>query len=220
MQNKVADQTTLAETYLKPDSNIAPATGDANATVLTAEPAKNLQNSEQNNETLPTPTNQLKNYFLSPGDTLEITVWKEEGLQQQLYLVSPDGIIIFPLIGPIYAAGKTISDIKELITNKLSDFISDPSVTVKLVSNAGNTFFVIGKVNKPGQFSTIRRVDVLQALSIAGGLTVYADSGSLSVIRRKNNEVKVYPFDYDNVIKGQELEQNIMLEPGDTVTVP
>lgn len=164
--------------------------------------------------------NTLTNYQLAPGDSLTISVWKEEGLQEQQYLISPDGTIIFPLVGTVLATGKTITELKDQLAAKLSDFISDPSVTVKLQNNQGNSFFVIGKVNKPGQVFSGRKIDVLQALSLAGGLTIFADSDSISVIRRVGNETKVFPFDYDDVIKGEDLQQNIMLEPGDTVTVP
>lgn len=159
-------------------------------------------------------------YQLSPGDALEITVWKEEGLQQLQILISPDGTIIFPLIGTVGAAGKTITELKDNLSSRLSDYISDPSVTVKLLNNQGNSIFVIGKVNKPGQVFSGRRLDVLQALSLAGGLTIFAKESSISIIRRSGDQVKVFPFDYSDVIDGESLEQNILLEPGDTVTVP
>lgn len=162
----------------------------------------------------------LGNYMLSPGDALEITVWKEEGLQQLQFLIGPDGNIIFPLIGTITVAGRTLNDLKELITFKLSDYIADPSISIKLINNEGNAVFVIGKVNKPGQVVASRRIDVLQALSLAGGLTVFADESSITVQRRIGEEVKVFPFDYSDVIDGEHLEQNILLEPGDTIAVP
>ena len=162
----------------------------------------------------------LATYLLSPGDALEITVWKEEGLQQQQFLIGPDGNIVYPLIGTITAAGRTINDLKELLTVKLADYIADPSVSVKLLNNQGNAIFVIGKVNKPGQVFAGRRIDVLQALSLAGGLTVFASESNISIQRRIGNEIKVFPFDYSNVIEGEDLQQNILLEPGDTITVP
>lgn len=162
----------------------------------------------------------LATYLLAPGDALEITVWKEEGLQQQQFLIGPDGNIVYPLIGTITAAGRTIHDLNELLTVKLADYIADPSVSVKLLNNQGNTIFVIGKVNKPGQVFAGRRVDVLQALSMAGGLTVFANESNISIQRRMGNEIKVFPFDYDDVLDGEDLEQNILLEPGDTITVP
>ncbi|MGR8929970.1 MAG: polysaccharide biosynthesis/export family protein [Gammaproteobacteria bacterium] len=162
----------------------------------------------------------LSTYLLSPGDALEITVWKEEGLQQQQFLIGPDGSIVYPLIGTVTAAGRTINDLKELLTVKLADFIADPSISVKLLSNQGNTVFVIGKVNKPGQVVSGRRIDVLQALSLAGGLTVFADDDNITIQRRVGDKVVVFPFDYSDVINGEDLEQNILLEPGDTVAVP
>lgn len=162
----------------------------------------------------------LGNYMLSPGDALEITVWKEEGLQQLQFLIGPDGNIIYPLIGTITAAGRTLNDLKELITFKLADYIADPSISLKLINNQGNAVFVIGKVNKPGQVVASRRIDVLQALSLAGGLTVFANQSNITIQRRVGNEVKVFPFDYGDVIDGEDLEQNILLEPGDTIAVP
>ncbi|MDD4913462.1 MAG: polysaccharide biosynthesis/export family protein [Methylococcales bacterium] len=179
---------------------------------------------QANTETAPAPAedggSSLSHYLIAPGDALLISVWKEEGLQDQQYLVSPDGNIIFPLIGTINVGGKTTTQIKDILTTKLSDYISEPSITVKLLNNQGNTIFVIGKVAKPGQYFTARKIDVLQALSLAGGLTVYASEGSISILRRNGNQTLVFPFDYSDVIKGEDLEQNILLEPGDTVTVP
>jgi len=175
----------------------------------------------------PQPTAPIKeqqsnvvDYLLAPGDLIEISVWKEEGMQEKQTLVAPDGNITFPLVGTILAAGKPIAALEVAIAGKLADYIADPAVNIKLLQNGGNTIFVIGKVNKPGQFPANRRIDVLQALSLAGGLTVYADANSINVLRRVGNEVKVFPFDYGYVLDGEHLEQNILLEAGDTVTVP
>jgi len=186
----------------------------AETEVLTTQPASNTDV-----VVLKDPEN-LVSYLLSPGDAIEVTVWKEEGLQQLQFLIGPDGNIIYPLIGTITAAGRTINDFKELLTVKMADYIAEPSISVKLLNNQGNSIFVIGKVNKPGQIFSGRRLDVLQALSMAGGLTVFADDDNISIQRRVGNEIKVFPFDYDNVIDGEDLEQNILLEPGDTITVP
>jgi len=175
----------------------------------------------------PLPTAPLKekqtdvvNYLLAPGDLIEISVWKEEGMQKEQILVAPDGNITFPLAGTIMAAGKPMFALEDAIAGRLADYIADPVVNVKLLQSNGNTIFVIGKVNKPGQFPANRRIDVMQALSLAGGLTVYADDDSIHVLRRIGNAIKVFPFDYDEVLDGEHLEQNIILEAGDTVTVP
>ena len=160
------------------------------------------------------------NYLLAPGDLIEISVWKEEALQQQQTLVAPDGNITFPLAGTIMAAGKPMFALEAAIASRLADYIADPVVNVKLLQNNGNSIFVIGKVNKPGQYPANRRIDVLQALSLAGGLTVFADSDSIHILRRVGKEIIVFPFDYDDVVDGEHLEQNIILEAGDTVAVP
>jgi polysaccharide biosynthesis/export protein len=177
------------------------------------------------------PRSDIDNYLLAPGDMLEISVWKEESMQKEQILVAPDGNITFPLVGTVMAAGKPIQALEEAVAAKLADYIADPVVNIKLVQNNGNTIFVIGKVTKPGQYPANRRIDVMQALSLAGGLTVFADTGSIftdifgdggsiHVLRRVGNTVKIFPFDYDDVLKGKHLEQNIILEAGDTVTVP
>jgi len=168
----------------------------------------------------PATTVDLAHYLVAPGDVLEISVWKEEGLQQQQILVAPDGNITFPLAGLIVAAGKTIPSIEDAIATKLAEFIADPVVNVKLLQNGGNSIFVIGKVNRPGQFPVNRPIDVLQALSLAGGLTVFADSDSIRVLRRVGEQVIVFLFDYSDALSGEHLEQNILLQAGDTVTVP
>lgn len=160
------------------------------------------------------------NYLLSPGDFIEISVWKEEGMQKEQTLVAPDGNITFPLAGTLMAAGKPIFALQEAIAGRLANYIADPVVNIKLLQNNGNTIFVIGKVNRPGQYPANRRIDVMQALSLAGGLTVFADEDSIHVLRRVGKETIIFPFDYDDVLDGDHLEQNIILQAGDTVTVP
>ena len=165
-------------------------------------------------------SHHVNSYLLAPGDMIEISVWKEEDMQKVQTLVAPDGNISFPLAGTIVAAGKPMLALEEAIATRLADYITDPVVNIKLLQSTGNSIFVIGKVNKPGQFPTNRRIDVLQALSLAGGLTVFADEDDITIQRRVGNAIKVFPFEYDEVLEGDHLEQNIILEPGDTVTVP
>jgi polysaccharide export outer membrane protein len=208
----------LSESPLLPAGSPANSVSESSAVTPTNVTEASKPNASQ--AAVVTEINPYSNYLLSPGDVLNISVWKEEGLQEQQFLISPDGSIIYPLIGPVLAAGKTISELREVLSAKLADFISDPSITVKLFNNQGNAIFVIGKVNKPGQYFSGRKVDVLQAISLAGGLTVFANDNSISILRRVGSEIKVFPFDYSDVIKGEELQQNILLEPGDTVTVP
>ncbi|MCG8536957.1 MAG: polysaccharide export protein [Pseudomonadales bacterium] len=156
-------------------------------------------------------------YKLQAGDVIEVSVWREEGLQKEL-LIAPDGDISFPLIGSIKAEGSSVKQLRQTIIDKLSEFIPSPSVSVTLLQSAGNVFSVIGKVNRPGQFPMTQSTTVLHALSIAGGMTTYASENSIVVIRRGSQ--KAIPFRYGDIENGKKLEQNILLQSGDVVLVP
>ena len=107
-------------------------------------------------------------YLVQPGDTLQVTVWKEQELQSEV-LVRPDGGLTFPLAGEIAAAGHTVEDIRKVLQGRLVKYIPDPVVTVIVKKAEGSRIFVVGKVNKPGDFALFRPIDVMQALSLAGG---------------------------------------------------
>jgi polysaccharide export outer membrane protein len=158
-------------------------------------------------------------YTINPGDLLEISVWKEPDLQRQV-LVRPDGAFSFPLSGDLVAVGRTVEDVRQELTERLSVFIPDLVVTVTVAEINGNKIFVIGQVRTPGEFVVNPRVDVIQALSIAGGMTPFAESNDIKILRRRNGVQTILRFRYNDVIKGQNLEQNILLEVGDVVLVP
>jgi len=158
-------------------------------------------------------------YGLEPGDIVRISVWREEALDQGV-LVRPDGGISFPLAGELQAEGKTIDELTQEITERLAPYIDNPVVTISLQQNEGNRIYVTGRVNNPGVFLVNRPVDVMQALSMAGGLTPFADKNGITILRRQGNTQVTIPFDYKQVRKGQDLQQNILLQPGDTLIVP
>lgn len=158
-------------------------------------------------------------YKIIPGDVLQITVWKEEELNQEV-LVLNDGTINFPLIGTIDAVGKTTAELQDTIKDKLSKLIPDASVTVAVKAALGHTVSVIGQVTKPGELVMGHDLTVMQALSQAGGLTPYADDGSIIILRRENGKETSIPFPYDDVIRGDDLDKDIVLRPGDVVVVP
>ena len=158
-------------------------------------------------------------YQIGPEDVLEISVWKEEGLKKEV-LVRPDGGISFPLIGEIHAMGKTEGQLQKEITQRLDKFIPDPVVSVSVLKVAGNKIYVIGKVNKPGEYAAGRYVDVMQALSMAGGLTPFAAENGIKVLRKEGGKDTVFRFRYSQVKNGENLEQNIQLKGGDVVVVP
>jgi polysaccharide export outer membrane protein len=167
----------------------------------------------------PAPSIDSSAYRIGPEDVLEISVWREDTLKREV-LVRPDGGISFPLIGDVRAAGRSVAEIREEITKRLDRFIPEPAVSVTVVKTGSQRIYVIGKVAKPGEFPVGRYVDVLQALSMAGGLTSFADGGSIRVMRRDGDRQTVFPFDYGAVSRGQKLEQDVELRSGDVVVVP
>jgi polysaccharide export outer membrane protein len=158
-------------------------------------------------------------YLLGPEDVVEVSVWKEPDMTKQL-IVQPDGKIFYPLIGEIRAAGKTVKQLQEEISKRLEKFVTDASVTVILLKTQYYKFFVTGKVNKPGEFLAGRPTTVLQAISMAGGLTPFASPGNIKIVRKVGGIDEVYPFNYKDVSKGLLLSQDIFLQPGDVVVVP
>ena len=158
-------------------------------------------------------------YQIQPEDVLEISVWKEEGLKKEV-LVRPDGGISFPLIGEIHAMGKTAGQLQKEITERLEKFIPDPVVSIAFLKVVGNKIYVIGKVNKPGEYPAGRYVDVMQILSMAVGLTPFAAENGIKVLRKEDGKDTVFRFRYSQVKKGENLEQNIQLKGGDVVVVP
>jgi len=158
-------------------------------------------------------------YTINPGDLLEISVWKEPDLQREV-LVRPDGAFSFPLSGDIVAVGRTIEDVRTEIAQRLETYIPDLVVTVTVAEIRGNKIFVIGQVKNPGEIVMNPVVDVMQALSIAGGTTPFAQVNNIKILRRQNGNQTIIDFRYGDIIKGQNLSQNILLEVGDVVLVP
>jgi polysaccharide export outer membrane protein len=165
-----------------------------------------------------TPT--LQEYTIQPGDVLEISVWKEDNMVKDV-LVRPDGGITFPLAGEIYTGDKTIAQLQTTLTEKLSSYLSNPVVTISPKQLLGNRIYVIGKVVKPGMFLISSHIDIVQALSMAGGLTPFSAVNDILILRRssdgKQHDIK---FRYGDIEDGNKLKQNILLQSGDTVLVP
>ena len=158
-------------------------------------------------------------YLLQPGDKLEILVWKETDLQRTV-VVRPDGKFSFPLAGEISTQGRSVDQIRTEIETRLKQYISEPVVTVTLSEIGGNRIFVIGQVNKPGMFLMNPQLNVLQALSLAGGTTAFAKVDEIMVIRGSGPEQTTLRFNYGQVSGGRNLAQNVFLESGDVVLVP
>mgnify|MGYP001591630555 FL=1 len=158
-------------------------------------------------------------YKILPGDVLQVSVWKEPDLQLEL-LVRPDGAVSFPLAGEISTRNRSVTELQDELTKRLARFINEPVVTVSVKEVLGNKIYVIGQVNDPGEFVVNPQVDVLQALSMAGGTTAFADLNNIRILRRNRGVQTALSFDYKDVIRGRDLAQNVMLKSGDVVVVP
>jgi polysaccharide export outer membrane protein len=160
-----------------------------------------------------------QDYIVNPGDVLDVAVWKEEDLTKSV-IVRPDGKFSFPLVGELSAVNRTVAQIQTDIGNRLKPYIPDPVVSVAVKSLDGCKVYVIGQVNKPGSFVMNPRISVLQALSLAGGMTPFAATNDIMVLRGAANAQHALPFRYGEVVKGRNLNQNVLLEAGDVVIVP
>jgi len=158
-------------------------------------------------------------YTIGPGDLLEISVWNNPALTKPL-TVMPDGKFHFPLIGEIVASGKTLSVLQKELDQKISAFVPDPNLSVMVQQVNSMPIYVIGKVNQPGRFMLNTNVNVLQALAMAGGLNPFAKSGKIRIFRETDGDTRMLPFEYDRVVQGENMEQNIRLIRGDVVVVP
>lgn len=160
-----------------------------------------------------------RKYTVLPGDVLQVSVWKEPDLQLQV-LVRPDFAFSFPLAGDISTKGRSVVELQAELAKRLSRYISNPVVTISVTQVLGNKVYVIGQVNKPGVFVVNPQVDVMQALSMAGGLTAFANTNDIKILRRTDDRQSAISFKYNDVLKGKDLSQNIVLQSGDIVAVP
>jgi len=158
-------------------------------------------------------------YRLQPGDVVTVSVWKETDLQHEV-LVRPDGALSFPLAGEIDVDGKTVEELRVQLVERLKKYVPDPVVTVAVKAIGGNRVYVIGKVSRPGEFPFSSSLDVMQALSLAGGATPFAQVNDIVILRRDNSGQRALPFRYGDVERGKNLQQNFLLQSGDTVVVP
>jgi len=164
-------------------------------------------------------TKNRDDYVIGAGDVLSIQVWREPNLSGN-FTVRPDGKITFPLLNDIKADGLSPLQLKKVIEDGLTKYISTPVVTVVVSSARSKNIYVLGKVNSPGKYPLTGPTTVLQALAEAGGLAEWAKGDDIVILRNINGKQVKIEFDYDDVSRGKHLEQNILLKPGDTIVVP
>jgi polysaccharide export outer membrane protein len=158
-------------------------------------------------------------YRLNPGDTLEVSVWGDAALNRQV-VVLPDGSITFPLAGKLTVQSLTTTEVEHLLVGRLEKYIPEPVVTVTVTEAGGHRVYLVGKVKAPGVYVMPGPMNVMQALSLGGGLDKFADEDKILIIRQHGGSVRSFRFDYDDVASGKHLEANIVLQAGDVVVVP
>jgi polysaccharide biosynthesis/export protein len=174
----------------------------------------NIPNQAQTQKISPGP-----NYVIGTGDVLFISVWKDEALTNQV-VVLPDGMITFPLVGEIQASGKTVAALKAEFEEKIAHYLPDPTLTVMVQQVNSMKIYIIGRVNRPGSYPLGTHFNVLQALSMAGGLNPFADRKKIKIFRNRGEQETIFRFNYDAVTQGEKPDQNIALKRGDTIVVP
>lgn len=159
-------------------------------------------------------------YKLRHGDALTVAVWKEDALRMEVRVL-PDGSITFPLAGRVEVAGLTSTQVEERIAGKIKQFIPEAVVTVVVTGIEGSRVYVLGKVTQPGPVTLISpSTTVLQVLSQVRGLERFAEGNSIRVLRQSGGSSVVLPVRYDDLMRGNSLDTNVVLQPGDTILVP
>ena len=158
-------------------------------------------------------------YVIGAEDVLYIHVWREETVTKTVS-VRMDGMISIPLVDEIQAAGLTPLQLKEKLTERLKQFIENPNVTVVVMEANSFNVYISGQINKPGIHRLRSNTTLAQFISMAGGLTEWANQKKIIIIRKENGKEKRFTINYKKIVKGEDLDSNIILKSGDTIIVP
>lgn len=159
-------------------------------------------------------------FVIGNDDVLSINVWKEPDISRSIPVRS-DGKISLPLVGEVQAAGRTPLKLEQDIAGRLKSYIAEPEVTVIVQEIKSQKFNILGQVNKPGTYVLSNSLTVLDALAAAGGFRDFAKQKAIYILRQNTDGTQSrLPFNYKEVLKGQNLAQNIKLQPRDTIVVP
>ena len=168
-----------------------------------------------------TPTaarDETPGYRIGPEDVLQVSVWGNDAVSRTVP-VRPDGKISLPLLNDVHAAGSTPEQLAGVLAQAAVKYIADPDVTVIVKEIHSRRVFVLGNVTSPGMISLSGELNVLQLIAVVGGLLEYADKENIVIIRSESGQEKRLKFNYNDVVKGKNVKQNILLQPGDTVVV-
>ena len=173
------------------------------------------------------PESLASEYRIAPGDVVQVFVWREADLSREVR-VRTDGNLTVPLIGDLLAAGKTPRELADELGRALAQFITSPVVNVILKESSTLRFFVLGEVGKPGEYPLLGRTTVMQALALAGGFREYAKTEEIKILRQDQRVIDGRPqtqetalaVNYKLLAQGQNLQQDLVLKPGDVIVVP
>ena|SRR5215469_11220252 len=168
--------------------------------------------------TTPPPPTTNASYVIGPADVLHVSVWKEQELTNTMP-VRADGMISLPLLNDVQAGGLTPMELAASITEKLKKYITDPRVTVEVTQMNSQRIYVTGEVLHPGAMNLTPDMTVLQALASAG-FTQFANTKGIYVLRADSGKQQKIAVNYKKLVKGNDMQQNILLKPGDTIVVP
>jgi len=161
------------------------------------------------------------NYMIGPDDVLSIVFWRDKDMSCELCVVRPDGKISLPLMNDVQAGGLTPGELRDAVSAMARQYVEDPSVTVVVKEIKSRKVFITGMVEKPGPYPLNGPTTVVQLISLAGGLKEFTDGKKILIMRAdKSGRQTGRVFNYQKVLAGKNLEQNIELQPGDTVVVP
>jgi len=159
-------------------------------------------------------------YRIGGGDILEIITWKEADFSREEILVRTDGMITFPLLNDVKAAGQTPLQLKTLIESGLKNYIDNPIVTVNVKAPESKKFYILGEVVRTGEYNLVKELTVLQAFALAGGFTEWASKKEIILLRRESGKEKAIRINYKNIVKGKNFNQNVVIKANDTIIVP
>jgi polysaccharide export outer membrane protein len=158
-------------------------------------------------------------YVVGEGDALHIDVWQEPEVSQNV-VVRPDGKVSLPLVNEVKVSGMTPLQIQAVVAEKLKTFVNQPKVTVTVIEVHSRKAFITGEVAHPGEYPLNTQVTVLQLIAQSGGFTPFAKTENIMILRVSDGKEQRLKFKYKEVLRGKNTDQNIALEPGDTVVVP
>jgi polysaccharide export outer membrane protein len=186
----------------------------------TGQPAPGAAVPAGGSQTIPAGVTPPADYVIGPGDVLAVLFWREKDLSVEHIVVRPDGMITLPIINDIHASGLTPDELRRKVMEAAGRYVEDANATVVVKDINSRRVFVTGQVQKPGPYPLGAPTTVLQMLSMAGGVSEFAKKSKISVMRTEGSQTKSYKFNYKEVVEGKNLQQNILLKPGDTIVVP